>query len=154
MKNIVSITISLFLSSYLFAQSKYSLGLTTGYTYAKSHFIQIGAIYGTDYGNVHTPSKGFGIGADISKINNKYAVGTKIFYEHNFFILTAFRLNAVNYFSEQQNLDFRLMPQFGLSLFGYLNLLYGYSIPTLGNEYANIGRHSISLTLNLLKGAQ
>jgi hypothetical protein len=138
----------------LYAQTdysnKYKLGLTTGYTYAKSHFIQIGAIWGNyGYGNVHTPSKGFGIGADIGNFKNTFTVGAKAFYEYNL-ILISFRINAINYFSEQYS-DFRLMPQFGISLLGNLNLMYGYSIPTLGNELTDIGRHSFSLTLNLFR---
>lgn len=152
-KYLILIILSLFNLS-LHAQVKksenYSLGISTGYTYANSHFIQLGTIYGANYGNVHIPSKGFGLGVDIGKVNNKLTIGTKAFYEYNFFIASGFRLNAINYFSGEK-IDFRLMPQVGLSIMGNINFMYGYSIPTLGNELTDISRNSFSVTINLFK---
>lgn len=128
----------------------YKLGLTTGYSYAKIHFIQVGAIWGRDYGDIYSSSKGFGVGSDIGLINDKLTIGLKSFYEYNFFTIIGFRLNAINYF-RGQNIDFRLMPQLGFSFFGYINFMYGYSLPTLGNELSEINRHSFSLTFNIIQ---
>jgi hypothetical protein len=153
MKKLFLLLLILQFNNSLYAQfeekPEYKIGLTTGYTNSKTKFLQLGAIIGTDYGNMHIPSNGFGIGTDIGKINNSLVVGAKVFYEYNVFIVSGLRLSAINYVTEKLY-DFRVMPQVGFSFFGFLNFMYGYSIPTLGNELNEISRNSFSITLNLI----
>jgi hypothetical protein len=131
-------------------KDRYELGMTTGYAYSKGHFLQLGAIWGKDYGNVHVPSKGFGVGTDLGLVNDKLTIGAKGFIEYNAYIITAFRLNAINYFRQGQS-DFRIIPEVGLTMFGQINFMYGYGIPISKNEITDIGRHRFALTFNLFR---
>ncbi|GHA62252.1 hypothetical protein [Pontibacter akesuensis] len=136
--------------SYAQGPDNYRTGLTTGYSYANSHFLQLGIIYGKNYGNVHIPALGYGIGADVGLVEEKLAVGAKGFIEYNPFILTVTRLGVIHYTSQGQN-DFRILPEAGISIFGLIHFTYGYSIPLSRREIVDIGKNRLSLSVNIFR---
>ena len=52
-------------------------------------------------------------------------------------------------FVDNGNVDLRLLPEIGLSLFGTLNVMYGHQFPLLHFRAYEITRNRITLTLNL-----
>lgn len=51
----------------------------------------------------------------------------------------------------RQDLQFRFLPEIGISFLGFANLTYGYAIP-LNNPHAiDLSRHRVTLSLNLNK---
>lgn len=131
---------------------KFVPGFTTGYAYlnSNSHFLQLGVLFGKDYGNIHLPSKGFGAGVELSQVQGKFAAGTKAFLEYNGLLITAFRVNLIDYYSERKH-DLRILPETGFTFFGKVSLTYGYGFPLMQTELLNIGRHRFALTINLIK---
>jgi hypothetical protein len=132
---------------------RYTIGINTGYAYATSHFLQVEAIYGKDYGNVHVGSMGYGVGTDLSYMDDKFTIGPKAFVEFNPLVLFGSRIGLINYISQGQS-DFRLLPEVGISLLGYANLMYGYSIPLLKTELDDISKHRFGLSVNLYRSKQ
>lgn len=87
------------------------------------------------------------IGMESNFNKNDFIVGTKIGYELSGMVV-CFRGNAISYF-HQGKTDLRLLPEVGLSLFGAVNLTYGYSIPLLDYRISSISNHRLTLTVNL-----
>jgi hypothetical protein len=129
--------------------NRYSFGLTTGYVYQNDHYFQLGGIVGSNYGNVHVGSKGAGLGTEFNFKDDKFTIGAKAFVEYNYFVISGFRLNLINYFRNSQT-DLRITTEFGFSIFGFLNILYGYGYPILKNEFIDLSRHRLTITLNLV----
>jgi len=57
------------------------------------------------------------------------------------------RLSALNYFQNQQS-EFRILPEVGASLGGMFNLTYGYGI-SFKNSINGISNHRLSFSINL-----
>lgn len=127
----------------------YKPALSVGYAYTEGHFVQVGAIFGKNYGNIHVPSYGFGGGVELGAIDGKFALGSKAFAEYNLFLATI-RLGMINYTWRKQN-DLRLLPEVGLTAFGYASITYGYTVPFKENDISEIGRHRFALTINLFR---
>ncbi len=63
-------------------------------------------------------------------------------------MLICLRITAINYFQNHKN-QFTLLPEFGISYMGFVNLTYGYNIFMSKNNFIDIGSHRICLTFNL-----
>jgi len=85
-----------------------------------------------------------GIESHLSQDNFIYA--PKIGYEYNA-VLVAFRGSAISYFDHGKP-DLRLLPEIGLTLFGLVDLTYGYSFPLSHFRSEAIGRNRIALSIN------
>jgi len=91
--------------------------------------------------------QGFRIGMETNlKSNEDFIIAPKVGYEISitFFSL---RLSALNYFQNQQS-EFRILPEFGASLGGMFNLTYGYGI-SFKNSINGISNHRLSFSINL-----
>jgi hypothetical protein len=87
-------------------------------------------------------------GLEITKTYNDFLIAPKFGYELNLVLLSA-RISSVNYYSFQRNnLDARILLEPGLTLFGFVGVHYGYSIPLSKTENLAIGRHRISASVN------
>lgn len=86
-----------------------------------------------------------GIESNFSK--KDLIVGAKLGYELAGMVL-CFRGTTISYFN-QNKIDLRILPEAGISLFGALNLTYGYNIPLLDYRIPGISNHRIALTANL-----
>lgn len=59
------------------------------------------------------------------------------------------RLSGIQYFQDK-NSEFRLIPEFGYCIGGWINLTYGYGISFKTNTgLTDIGRHRVCLSFNL-----
>lgn len=85
-----------------------------------------------------------GVESDFNK-----TIAPKIGYE---FALVgwAMRLSAINYYQNDQS-EFRLLPEIGFSMGGWANLTYGYGISFHDKTITDIGHHRVSLSFNLNK---
>ncbi|WP_179007817.1 hypothetical protein [Winogradskyella forsetii] len=93
---------------------------------------------------------GFRLGFESNFRNNEnYTIAPKIGYEISPMLYTL-RLSAVNYF-QNGNSEFRILPELGLSLGGWVNLTYGYGIVLKDENLRNVSNHRVSLTFNLNK---
>ncbi|WGD35150.1 hypothetical protein [Olleya sp. YS] len=93
--------------------------------------------------------QGFRIGLETNlKANEDFIIAPKLGYE---FSITFFslRLSALNYFQNNQS-EFRLLPELGISLGGLVNVTYGYGIG-FGQSINGISNHRLSLSFNLNK---
>ena len=68
--------------------------------------------------------------------------GLKIGYDYGQFLATGASLCV--YLGEPGELDFRLLPEFGLQL-GRVRIVYGYALHLAGTELSRIGSHRLSL---------
>jgi hypothetical protein len=85
-----------------------------------------------------------GVETDFNK-----TIAPKIGYE---FALVgyALRLSAINYFQDN-NSQFRLVPEIGISVCGWASLTYGYGISFNDGNLTDIGNHRVALSINLNK---
>ncbi|MDO7847719.1 hypothetical protein Q5H92_15220 [Hymenobacter sp. M29] len=91
----------------------------------------------------HGPSVGLEMGAGP----RHYVLAPKLSYEATAAFCGA-RLDVAYYTVNFRTSGLRLTPQAGLSLWGFLNLFYGYSIPLTGSELPELGQHRIGFHLN------
>ena len=92
--------------------------------------------------------QGFRLGFESNFLDNKnYTIAPKVGYEISPMLYTL-RLSAVNYF-QNSNSEFRILPELGLSLGGWINLTYGYGISLENKNLKNVSNHRISLNFNL-----
>lgn len=120
----------------------------------KDFFADVNIIIGTvetDTGHPKAPPiigvYGWRLGAESNfKGGEDYIIAPKIGYEMSitFFSL---RLSALNYFQNKQS-EFRILPELGLSIGGFVNLTYGYGI-SFGNSINGISNHRLGLSFNL-----
>jgi len=93
---------------------------------------------------------GFRLGFESNFLDNEnYTIAPKIGYEVSPMLYTL-RLSAVNYF-QNGNSEFRILPELGFSLGGWINLTYGYGIAFVDKNLKNISNHRVSLSFNLNK---
>lgn len=60
------------------------------------------------------------------------------------------KLSAANYYQDK-NSEFRIIPEIGLSMGGWVNLTYGYGISFKDRDITDIGHHRVSLSFNFNK---
>src|SRR5690554_4609597 len=99
--------------------------------------------------DIYMPPLIFGprIGLETNFSNSELVFAPKIGWEASFIILGV-RLNGISYI-DKGNVDFRILPEIGLSFFSGINLFYGYNIPLLnyiliyGKSLDELFHHSI-----------
>lgn len=125
-----------------------ALTLKTGYMYSNYHSAEIGIewlhLIGTfcdAYGTL-----GLTIGNEFI-FDKKIIYGPKLSAEAHFLIFGT-RLNATYYTADFNVGSFKIRPEVGLTLLGYINIFYGYTLnvstPTFYNQ-----KHSISVFGNI-----
>jgi len=91
---------------------------------------------------------GFRIGVETNlRDGHNHTIAPKIGYEMAVTIM-ALRLSAVNYFQNGRS-EFRLLPELGISIYGWVNLTYGYGIPFNDGNLNNVSYHRVGLSFNL-----
>ena len=92
---------------------------------------------------------GFKIGMESNfKSNDDFIIAPKVGYEMSITYFSI-KLSALNYFQNNQS-EFRLLPEAGISIGGLVNLTYGYGI-SFGNSINGISNHRLTLSFNLNK---
>ncbi|WP_204346246.1 hypothetical protein [Psychroserpens algicola] len=93
---------------------------------------------------------GFRIGVETNLRDGRHhTIAPKIGYEISATVF-ALRLSAVNYFQNGHS-EFRVLPELGISLYGWANLTYGYGIPFNDGNLNNVSSHRVALSFNLDK---
>jgi hypothetical protein len=91
---------------------------------------------------------GFRIGFETNlRDGRNHTIAPKIGYEISATVFSL-RLSAVNYF-QNGNSEFRVLPELGISVYGWANLTYGYGIPFNNGHLNNVSCHRVSLSFNL-----
>lgn len=80
----------------------------------------------------------------------QFVAGPKLFTELNFGILSG-ALNLTAFIPEHGSLDFRVTPEIGIGLIGFLGVRYGYNWAPAGAVLPTIGEHRITLFIVLVK---
>ncbi|TYZ13488.1 hypothetical protein FY528_03510 [Hymenobacter lutimineralis] len=140
---------SLSVSAWAQAKGDWSLIASPGISYQKQIFGEINAMYANvQFGPgavlVHGPRIGLEAG-----YRDHLVYAPKIGYEFDF-ILVALRANLVGYVDQGQ-VDLRLLPEAGLSFFGFANFTYGYNAPLGTYRTPATSLHRLTLTANLLR---
>ena len=91
---------------------------------------------------------GIRIGVETNlRDGRNHTIAPKVGYEISA-TLFVIRLSAVNYF-QNGNSEFRILPELGLSIYGWVNLTYGYGIPLHNGNLNNVSCHRVGLSFNL-----
>lgn len=148
-KNVLFVILIVY-SPFCFAQKKVKsrLILSPGISYQRQFMPELNLMLAKsviEHGGNAIWGPRIGIESNFSK--NDLIVGTKLGYEMAGLIV-CFRGNAISYFN-QSKIDLRLLPEAGISLFGAVNLTYGYNFPLLDYRIPTISNHRIALTVNL-----
>ena len=162
MKNILTLIFCCF-SCICFSQSEnyseFKEPKTKGFVFSPGIIIQkeIFTEFSIGYGDIYTDFKpkmvpnigfkGFKLGMETNlKSKADFIIAPKIGYEISITYFSI-RLSALNYFKNNQS-EFRLLPEAGISLGGLVNLTYGYGIG-FGNTIHEISNHRLTLSFNL-----
>lgn len=91
--------------------------------------------------------EGFRIGMEANlKSNDDFIIAPKLGYEISITFFSI-RLSALNYFQDNES-EFRILPELGASLGGMFNLTYGYGI-SFKNSINGISNHRLTFSINL-----
>jgi hypothetical protein len=151
-KLLLSLYILLSVVSVFGQQEKegYRLGISTGYAYNYSSFLQAGLVWGKNIGNIHIPSSAFGFGTDLGFNFKNYLWAPKVFFEYNPFIGLPFRLNLISYL-QSGTADIRLLPELGISAGGLFTISYGYGFRLSKQQLPAVASNRLSLNISLIK---
>src|SRR5690606_27260585 len=101
-----------------------------GMSYQGMFFGEVNLMYSKYYiGHGGITNWGPRLGIESNFRKDDYVYAPKIGYEFSSFIFIV-RSNAIGYINSRK-LDLRILPEAGFSLFGALNLAYGYSLSFL-----------------------
>lgn len=132
--------------------SNYKWGAMIGYKYQETNFIELGLVCskmgkGSGYFNDGILSqKNIGVGLDINLSN--FLIGPKLSYEINYVFIAA-RANITTY-TDFKKTDIRFTPEIGITLFGLLNIYYGYNLALSDFQFNEIGNHRIGVHINII----
>ncbi len=150
-----SLTVLLFCCFFCYGQEKeskhFDFAFSPGVIVQRNVFLDANVIIGKTFFNLNpkVPYVGIhGIRIGLETDCNK-TFAPKIGYEFTPMIFTL-RLSAANYF-QNDNSEFRILPEIGLSFYSWINLTYGYGISLNKGNITDIGHHRISLTFNFNK---
>jgi|GEM_PF-3505390 len=122
--------------------------LAPGIVVQKQFYGELNLLYTKIDCSPYFPCAMYGPFAGIeSNFNRDWVYGFKAGYQFACAFLSL-RASAVTYI-DNAHTDLRLLPEIGISCFGFVNLNYGYSIPMLGFESDQLSRHRLSLVVNL-----
>lgn len=137
-------------SIFCFGQSPKATFINIGYDrIGQNNFIKGGyKIALTDFGEFEKNFSTFSADLAYSFIENKSCYSPSLTY--NFYGLFYFAGISTNYFIRNNEQEFRITPQIGLTYFNVLNLGYSYYLPlNLENEIKDIGRHSFNISISI-----
>lgn len=129
----------------------FDFAFSPGIIVQRNIFLDANVLIGKTFSNLNSKIpivgiQGIRIGLETD-CNNTFA--PKIGYELTPMIYTL-RLSAINYF-QNDNTEFRIIPEIGLSFYSWINLTYGYGISLNNGNISDIGHHRIALTFNFNK---
>ncbi|MEZ4805283.1 MAG: hypothetical protein R2852_07325 [Bacteroidia bacterium] len=87
------------------------------------------------------------IGIESNLNMDNLILAPKLGYEMNAGVL-CFRGNVISYF-DNNTVDLRILPEVGITAFGVLSIMYGYSIPMLNQRSESIRRSRFTLSANI-----
>lgn len=164
MKKQLLIAAILLISSLCFAQpgetekskepTKLDIVFSPGVIIQKEIFGELNIIIGgiANEGQSKIPIVGVGglrVGFETNlKSNTDFIIAPKIGVELSAAIISM-RLSAINYFKDNES-EFRILPELGISLNGSVNLTYGYGI-SFKNTINGISNHRLGLSININK---
>lgn len=122
-----------------------------GFFYKDYHALELGIkrtyFFGVDgHSRGFLGTHGFSLASDFLVKNKSLVMGPKIGYEIGWGFVGA-KLNVIYYTSEFKKGDLKLRMEGGVTLLGYVTLLYGYSI-NLIDESVLPQVHSVSVSFN------
>jgi hypothetical protein len=119
-------------------------------------FVRQGRVTGGQIGRLLNANKtvdetlyGPAVGLELAGNATDFVLAPKLSYEA-VLVLVGGRLEVAYYLNQPLRGDLRLTPQIGFCPGGVLNLYYGYAIPVAGTRIEALGRHRVSLYINLL----
>jgi len=93
---------------------------------------------------------GYRIGAESNlRTGRDFIIAPKVGYEVCI-LIGVVRLSAINYFKGSTS-EFRILPEVGLSMFGLINITYGYNIRVTSPAIGDISSHRLAISINLNK---
>jgi hypothetical protein len=130
------------------------LFFSPGISYQDELFGELNLMYAKDSrldgGSCSGPAAvGPRLGIEFNMNPSNPIIVPKIGYEYSGLFL-CLRVNALYYISQQQK-DFRLLGEIGLSLSGYINLTYGYILPLQESMTSEYNESRVAITINLTK---
>ena len=138
-------------SSYQNTHSQYHLIYSGGISYQKQLVGEAGLMYGysENGGPCNPPIGPLGIkfSYEFNFESHHCFVAPKISYQCDL-ALIGIRISLIDYTNHIYN-DYKFTPELGITLFGYLDLFYGYNIPLTKDKIENIGTNRITMTINL-----
>lgn len=90
---------------------------------------------------------GLRLGSEFIFSNPKIIIAPKIGYQFAGMLFCA-RVSEINYL-HNNTVDIRLLPEIGIDFVTGANLCYGYNIHLLGDRYADISDHRVTLIFNI-----
>lgn len=125
-----------------------ALALKIGYLYSGYHSTEVGfehlfliGPFCDQYGSL-----GYSLGSEFL-FDNRVIYGPKLSAEYNFMIIGT-RLNTIFYTDNFQLGSFKIRPEVGFTLLGYISVFYGYTFNLSNRTFYN-QKHSISIFGNL-----
>lgn len=102
----------------------------------------------TTVNKVFVGMSGFRLGAETNfRSGASHIWGAKVGYEVSALFIV-YRLSAISYFQQSQA-ELRLMPEFGVSWGGVINLTYGYQLRVSRSTVEELPLHRVGLGFNL-----
>ncbi len=154
MKKIVKILFLLFfisISQNIFSQKIWGLYSFAGYKYRGLSFGEIGVNWSRVWGpTLPFPAYSFGLGSEISYLDNEMLWGPKVVAEGNL-VVFAGRMNGTFYVNSKKS-EFILTTEIGLTLFNIVNLYYGYNFRFREKVFDRISTHRFTFTVNVFLG--
>jgi hypothetical protein len=128
-------------------EDKPKLILSPGVSYQSQLFTELNLMYSRfDYSHSGSVIWGPRVGLEANFKKDRFILAPKVGYELSGLLLSL-RGNAIGYMDEKK-LDLRILPEIGTSLFGTVNLTYGYSFPLLEYKSSVVSKHRVTLTTN------
>ena len=121
---------------------------STGISYQRTFTGEINLMYRgiEDSGMAGWATYGPRLGVEFNFNRDNFIFAPKIGYEVNL-IIFATRLSLINYLSNGKS-DIRLLPEIGITLFGWVDLTYGYSLSFSENSINSLANNRITLSIN------
>ncbi len=127
----------------------FGIALSPGVIQQRNTFLESNLFFGTIFAEdgEKVPAVGvagfrIGVESDLNK-----TIAPKIGCELALLAITV-RLSAANYYQDK-NSEFRIIPEFGYCIGGWVSLTYGYGISLNDGDLTDIGHHRVALSFNL-----
>jgi hypothetical protein len=132
-------------------KSDFGVAFSPGFILQRNVFMDANLFLGDIYSDTEPKIpimgvKGFRIGVET---DFNRTIAPKVGYEIAITVI-CLRLTLADYIQGNQS-QFRLIPELGISIGGWINLTYGYGISLNKANLTEIGHHRLALTINLNK---